>query len=175
MDTRSIEIMPGSEMWFEGELVEIRELRADSILIATGTEIRAIVTRDFVAHATPLGNHDREPQLLQQPTNVVLSSLATKQREAVETKMRAVRAVLEAAEDKEISVRHACDSMADELGIPTRTLQRWVSAFRDAGEAGLVPPAASSRMQRSRRSASRRTASPWCAGRLPQRGCRTLV
>ncbi|WP_405219036.1 integrase [Agrococcus sp. Ld7] len=138
MDTRSIEIMPGSEMWFEGELVEVRELRADSILFATGTEMRTVATRDFVAHATALGNHDPEPQLLQQPTNVVLSALTTKQREAVETKMRAVRAVLEAAEDQEISVRHACDSMAHELGIPTRTLQRWVSVFRDAGEAGLV-------------------------------------
>lgn len=138
MDTHAIEIAPGSELWLEGELVEVRELRADSILIVTGTELRAIATRDFVARATPLGTHDQEPTQLQEPSNVVLSSLSSKQREAVETKLRAVQVVLDTARDQDLSVRGACNCIADGLGIPTRTLQRWVAGFRDAGEAGLV-------------------------------------
>lgn len=138
MDTHAIEIVPGSEMWFDGELVEVRELRQDSILITSGTELRAIATRDFVARATPLGSHEQEPALLQEPTNVVLSALTGQQREAVETKLRAVRAVLDRSRDRGVSVLVACGAIAEEVGTTARTLQRWVSAFRDAGEAGLV-------------------------------------
>lgn len=57
--------MIGSQVCFEGELVAVRELRPDTIVLQTGEALRTVPAREVLLNAAPLnvdpGSADSEP------------------------------------------------------------------------------------------------------------------
>lgn len=76
MRARVVEVVTGSQLWFEGELVEVRELRSDTMVLQTGGALRTVPAREVLLTAAPLNvdpeSADSEPAAA---TNIVLSNL----------------------------------------------------------------------------------------------------
>lgn len=133
----TFEIRAGVQLWFEGELVEIREITGDLIVLQSSATLRTLPIRAVVQSATPLGSEEAPPTTAT-PSNIALSRLPKAQRDALAAKSAAVARVLERCEQKNQSVLRACKELAEPLGVSARTLQRWTAAFERAGEAGFV-------------------------------------
>lgn len=48
MRARVVEVVTGSQLWFEGELVEVRELRSDTIVLQAGGMMRTLPAREVL-------------------------------------------------------------------------------------------------------------------------------
>ncbi|QUW18189.1 transposase [Agrococcus sp. Marseille-Q4369] len=138
MRARVVEVVTGSQLWFEGELVEVRELRSDTIVLEAGGALRTVPAREVLLHAAPL-NVDPDPAESgpAAASNLVLSNLTDRDRRNLETRLQAVAAVMALCETG-TSTRGACEELEASMPVSSRTLRRWVSAYTDAGPAGLV-------------------------------------
>lgn len=141
MRARVVEVVTGSQLWFEGELVEVRELRADTIVLSTGGALRTLPAREVLLHATPLNlqGEERGAGGSMAASNVLLSNLTDRDRRNLESRLHAVAAVRDMCETG-TSIRAACKELEHSVPVTARTLERWTAAYEEAGEAGLLDP-----------------------------------
>jgi transposase InsO family protein len=150
MTGESVLLQVGARFAFDGELVEVVQLEGARVSVRDGRDRwRTLSLADFLARATVAG--DRSPV---EALGTRMATLTVAQQAAVTRRADHVREVLtgyrsgtaELAGDGEpraeyepsrpIRARQA--AKAAELGVSERTVRRWVQAYGDAGEAGLV-------------------------------------
>lgn len=140
MRARVVEVVTGSQLWFEGELVEVRELRSDTIVLQAGGMMRTLPAREVLLNVAPLSVEDdpaeSDPAAA---SNIVLSNLTDRDRQNLERRLQAVAAVM-ALREAGATTRGACEELEPSMPVSARTLRRWVTAYTDAGPAGLVDP-----------------------------------
>ncbi|MFL4492409.1 hypothetical protein ACJ6WD_14305 [Streptomyces sp. VTCC 41912] len=153
MSDRAVTVFPGVQLLYCGDVVEVVELEG---LVAT---LRNERTGEF--STLPLGrlaagarslDEGTEPEC--QEASVLLANLSAAQRAKLRERARHVREVLtgyrsghpECAGANEPHPQFHPDlplgdrtaAKAAELEVSHRTIDRWVAAYREAGEAGLV-------------------------------------
>jgi transposase InsO family protein len=149
--SRAILLRHGARLWFDGDLLEVVQLEANRIALRdTAGRWRTVGITDFLARARPSGNEE-QPELAIGPD---LAALSEGNRRVVSDRAAHIREVLTgyrsgtpaAARPDEpranydpaapLMARQA--AKAQELGVTDRTIRRWISAYVDSGEAGLV-------------------------------------
>ena len=160
-----ISVGPGARLLFDGDLVEVVELEGMRVTLRnlrTQGHLVVGLTR-LVARARRSGGQDREA------AGVMLAGLTVEQRRELGERAAHVREVLtgfrsgdpsrpapgepdpEFAADVALKARY--QAKAAQLGVTARTVERWVAAYREWGEAGLVdrrdgsPPAVDARWE----------------------------
>jgi putative transposase len=149
----SLVLRPGTRLLREGDVVEIVELAGASVVVRnhrTGqfstVRIAALVTE---ARSADGGPDDQVPSLA-----VALDGLTEQQRAALSERAGHMREVLtgyrsghqqtaapgepRAEYDTSRPLKARYLAKARQLGVTARTIERWVVAYRDSGEAGLV-------------------------------------
>lgn len=136
-----IEMNVGSQVWFEGELWQIVDLSARTATLSSGSTRRRVLLNHLAASARVVTEEstvqpDQDAGL--ELGNVVLSSLTQQQRAQLERRAAALQAIenpdARLATDRADRVAAA----ATELGVSKRTVQRWLTSYREAGIAGLA-------------------------------------
>jgi transposase InsO family protein len=150
-----ISISPGTRLRFDGELVEVAAvdgLRA-TLRNDRTRQVSSVRICELAAAARPADGAAADRGGSVSP-GLILGSLTSEQRAAVTEQAGHVREVLtgfkaghqdgrgpgeprpEYHPAKPLKARY--QAKADELGITTRTVERWVAAYRESGEAGLA-------------------------------------
>jgi hypothetical protein len=150
-----ISISPGTRLCFDGELVEVTAvdgLRA-TLRNDRTRQVSSVRICELAAAARPADGAAADRGGSVSP-GLILGSLTSEQRAAVTEQAGHVREVLtgfkaghqdgrgpgeprpEYHPAKPLKARY--QAKADELGITTRTVERWVAAYRESGEAGLA-------------------------------------
>ncbi|WP_432981425.1 hypothetical protein [Dactylosporangium sp. CA-233914] len=152
MGARTLALAPGMTLLMDGEIVEVFALEGTRVTLRNErtSAARTVGLTALISAARSLF----EPAASDAPVGVVLATLTAKQRREVAERAGHVREMLTGfrsgradrpppgepdprfAQDVPLRQRYA--SKASELGVGIRTLERWVSGYREAGEAGLV-------------------------------------
>lgn len=140
MSASVVELRVGARVWFEGEMYLVQELGPQRTTLATDGRIRTIATAEAVRHASPVPDEIEASDQFTDgaPVNVLLSGLTKSQRDAVETRAKVVRELLEPEDEDGRSLTLRCEAAASAAGVSGRTLLRWVEEYRRAGMAGLM-------------------------------------
>lgn len=136
-----IEMNVGSRVWFEGELWQIVDLSARTATVSSGSTMRRVLLNHLAASARVVTEEstaqpDRDAGL--ELGNVVLSSLTQQQRTQLERRAEALLAIENP--DARMATERAdrVAAAATELSVSKRTVQRWLTSYREAGIAGLA-------------------------------------
>lgn len=152
MTGQVLALAPGARLLFDGDVVEVLELEGTRVTLRNvRTEAMATVglTRLISAARGVVEVGDEHLS-----SGVALGGLTVQQRREVQERAGHIREVLtgfrsgraEQASPGEPDPRYAAEvplkarygHKAAQLGVTVRTLERWVAAYREAGEAGLV-------------------------------------
>jgi putative transposase len=151
---RTLTLCRGTRLFYEGDMVEVTELAGTTVVLRndrtsqfTGVSISQLVARAYPASAEPATETELSPA-------VVWSGLTEQERTAVADRAGHVRELLTGYRSGHSGNAGAGEprpeygpgqppgaryrAKAAELGIGERTLRRWVTAYQQAGEAGLV-------------------------------------
>ena len=162
MSGAGVRIGVGTRVMYDGAVHEVTEwlptvCGTDVVLRGPNSVCRMSVVELVGGTRVRLLTDSSGPESTDQmvPAAVVLSSLPTKRLEEVQERAAHIREVLtgyrsgnsEIAEAGEPRAefehsRPLCDryaAKAEELGVDERTIRRWVKAYEENGEAGLVP------------------------------------
>jgi transposase InsO family protein len=148
----AVQVFAGSRLMFDGDLVEVVEFDGTRITL------RNVRTGAFsaVSFARLAAGVRMEP--VGEPEGVTdavaLAGLSNGQREEVEERAGHIREVLSGFRSgfaelaapgeprplfaPELAVSERIVAKSEELGVSTRTLNRWIAAYQQAGVAGLV-------------------------------------
>lgn len=131
-----IDLRAGAQVVFDGDLVQLMELDGAAVVIRnerTG-QFTSVTLGRLVAGCVAAADPSSGTAL---PVSVgtTLAGLSMLQREQVAQRAGHIRQVL--AGDGS-SLQERIGAKAAELSITTRTVERWVAAYRRDGEAGLV-------------------------------------
>jgi transposase InsO family protein len=148
----AVSLCPGARFVFDGEIVEVVQMEGLRLTVRDGAGCwRTLGVAEFVARAGGLdaGEVEADPG-----AGTVLAGLSEAERAAVAERAGHVREVLsgyrsgtaEMARPGEPRPEYDLarplveryETKAGELGVTTRTIRRWVSAYRAGGEAALV-------------------------------------
>jgi len=147
-------LCPGARLFYEGDLVEVTELAGTRVVLRndrtsqfTSVQISQLVAQ---AHTASTGSATEE----QLCSAVAWSGLTEQQRATITDRAGHVREVLTGYRSGHADTAAAGEprtpydpgqplmaryrAKASELRIGERTLRRWVIAYRESGEAGLV-------------------------------------
>jgi transposase InsO family protein len=150
---QTLTLATGVRLVYDGELWEVVELDGARVVLRSDrtTQVRAVQIGRLVAGARPA---DDPPAVDEQSPTLVLSGLTDAQRAVVSGRAGHVREVLtgyrsghldgaaagepraEYAAGVPLKARYS--AKARELDVGVRTVERWVTAYRESGEAGLV-------------------------------------
>jgi putative transposase len=133
--TSTIEVRAGTRVWIDGAAWVVHELGRSSITLGNATTMRAVATSEFLAHAKVMDEQDIAPSDTDLVA-VVLGSLSKTELAKLEQRAAHVRELLADSETGLLSERYA--RKASELAVSVRTLERWVTNYREAGVAGLA-------------------------------------
>ncbi|MCM2518116.1 helix-turn-helix domain-containing protein [Streptomyces griseoincarnatus] len=153
MNGQRVEVFAGARLFFDGDVIEVVELdglRVTARNERTG-EFSAIPLGRLAAGARP---GETSPPSAADGVGVLLASLSAAQRTALRERADHVREVLSgfraghadsalASEprpgfDPDLPLKDRASAKAAELGVSPRTLWRWLNAYRESGEAGLI-------------------------------------
>lgn len=168
MNARTVTLAVGSALLVDGEAARIVEFDGRKVVVCYADgRYAGFTVAEIVARARSMSpvEPDADPGL-------VLAGMSAQERERAAERGGHIREVLtgyrsgyaEAAKDDEPRPAYApgqpfkarCAAKAEELSVAARTIERWVAAYRDAGEAGLVD-------DRSRRGRSTKVDPRWDA------------
>jgi putative transposase len=146
-----ISIGPGARLLFDGDLVEVVELEGTRVTLCnlrTRGHLVVGLTRLVAQARRPLGDPDREA------AGVMLAGLTVEQRRELGERAAHVREVLTGFRSGDpgrpapgepdprfavnVALKARYQAKAAQLGVTARTVERWVAAYRERGEAGLV-------------------------------------
>lgn len=148
----SVAMRPGSRFSLGGEVVEVAGLQGAQVTVRdSGNRWRVMSMAAFLAVAAPL---DAGPAPAFPPAGLLLAGLPEAESGALSERAGHVREVLtgyrsgtsESPRPGEprpefgpgLPVAAREEAKARELGVAARTIRRWVRAYRQDGEAGLV-------------------------------------
>src|SRR5262245_48770162 len=151
--SRAILLQQGARLWFDGDLLEVMQLEANRIALRDSDgRWRTVGITDFLARARA-GEDASKPEFAIGPD---LAALSEANRRVVSDRAGHIREVLTGyrsgtpaaarPEEPRAEYNPACPLMArqsakaEELGLTDRTIRRWITAYVENGEAGLVPP-----------------------------------
>ncbi|MFC0453765.1 helix-turn-helix domain-containing protein [Rhodococcus jostii] len=150
MNARTVRVAVGAGLMVDGDAARVVEFDGRKVVVeyADG-RYGSFALAEFVSRARGL-----EPVEEGLDPGLVLAGLSPAEREQAAARGEHVREVLtgyrsgyaEAARTGEprpdyapaVGLKARCEAKAAELGVASRTVERWVAAYRDAGEAGLV-------------------------------------
>ena len=140
----------GVSVLFDGEVAEVVEFDGHTVVLSSGGGgYRSVGMAQFAARARSL-----DPAPAGVDPGLALAGLSARERKQVEERARHVREVISGftagyqragaageprapyAEGTSMVARY--EAKAKELGVSARTVKRWVAAYRECGEAGLV-------------------------------------
>ncbi len=137
MTATVLELRPGCRVWLDGSVWVIQEVGGDTTRLVAGTRTRSMATSLLASQAGIIdasGSAGEDQELIP----VLLGSLTDRELE-LERRAGHVREVLSAppgASKSRRKLRYA--AKATELGVSTRTFERWVAGYLDAGVAGVA-------------------------------------
>lgn len=136
MGSEVIDLRVGTDVWVDGDRWEVVSLHGFDVVLRCATRLQRIgiaelATRDSVFGA-PVEHTDTDP------VAVVLSGLSVDQRRQVAERAALIACVLDKAAHGSESLQSAIASAAGEAKTSERTIERWISAYRTSGVAGLV-------------------------------------
>jgi len=134
MTDRVVELAVGSQVWFEGSTWVVQELGPSAVTLSSSQCLRSVAMTQLASQVLVMSDAPGRPDD-EELVDVLLSSLGPKERAAVERRGAQVRELLKTSGPSSGSQYEA---KAADLGVSVRTLRRWVSAYRDAGVAGLA-------------------------------------
>lgn len=153
MNTYAVSLFPGVRLFFGGDVVEVVDV--DGLR----TTVRNERTGEY--SSVPLGQLAAGARSMDEPAlaaadgvGLLLASLSADQRQRLRERAGHVREVLSGYQsghtagarpveprpeyDPDLPLKERTAAKAAELGVSPRTLQRWVTAYRESGDAGLV-------------------------------------
>ncbi|MFE0881089.1 helix-turn-helix domain-containing protein [Streptomyces rochei] len=153
MNAYAVSLFPGARLFFGGDVVEVVDI--DGLQ----TTVRNERTGEY--GSVPLGQLVAGARSMDEPAptaadgvGLLLASLSADQRQRLRERAGHVREVLSGyrsghaadalpvepkpAYDPDLPLKERTEAKAAELGVSPRTLQRWVTAYRESGDAGLV-------------------------------------
>jgi transposase InsO family protein len=154
MNGRTLTLCPGARLFYQGDLVEVTELAGTTVVLRndrtsqfTSVRISRLVAAAHPASTAPTAGNELF-------SAVTWHGLSDAERGVLTDRARHVREVLTgyraghpggalAGEprrqyDASQPLRARYRAKAKELQVDARTIERWVKAYRQAGEAGLV-------------------------------------
>ncbi|WP_103529202.1 helix-turn-helix domain-containing protein [Streptomyces sp. SM12] len=153
MNGRAVEVFPGVRLFLGGDVVEVVEFEGLGVTVRyerTG-EFSALPLGRLVAGARSLEDRDDAGP---DDAGLLMAGLSARQRDALRKRAGHVREVLSgyraghpdgalAGEPRpgfapEGLLKDRVAAKAAELEISRRTIDRWVAAYRESGEAGLI-------------------------------------
>lgn len=138
MNAQVIELRVGSTVWLDGQIWSVTELGHTACLLSRDGELRSVATAHVLTSAQLVGDRAEnatESDASIPSSNLVLSNLAPNARSKVEHRASVVRALLH---DTDRPMQERLIDAAKTEGVSTRTLERWVLAYREGGVAGLA-------------------------------------
>jgi putative transposase len=150
MTGHSVLLRVGERFAFDGEVVEVVQLEGTRVSVrTTGDRWRTLSLSEFLTRATAVGT----PAPIE-AVGTRLAALTAAQRAALATRAGHLREVLtgyqagtsevprpgepRAEYDPNAPIRARQEAKAVELGVSERTVRRWVQAYTEGGEAGLL-------------------------------------
>ncbi|MFH9710167.1 helix-turn-helix domain-containing protein [Streptomyces luteogriseus] len=153
MNGQTVEVFPGVRLFFGGDVIEVLDL--------DGLQVTARNERTGEFSAIPLGRlaagarpTEMAPPSALDGVGLLMASLSAAQRTALRERAGHVREVLSgfraghedsalASEPRpgfgpDLPLKDRASAKAAELGVSLRTLWRWLNAYRESGEAGLI-------------------------------------
>jgi transposase InsO family protein len=155
MSGQALTLAPGARLSFDGDVVEVVAIDGARVTLRNDRtrQFSAVQVSRLVASARPVGGTPPAGDAGMSP-GLLLGSLTSEQQEQLTEQAGHVREVLtgyksgHAGEARPGEPRPGYRSAqplkaryqakADELGITSRTVERWVAAYRESGEAGLA-------------------------------------
>jgi hypothetical protein len=148
--SQAILLQPGARLWFDGELVEVLQVEANRVATRdTGGRWRTVALTDFLARAR--ANDREEPDwalgppwaALSDTSRQLISERAAHIREVLtgyrsETSLAAAPGEPRSEYDPSTPLRSRQAAKARELRLGERTIRRWVSAYTQAADVGLL-------------------------------------
>ncbi|WP_280465381.1 helix-turn-helix domain-containing protein [Nocardia brasiliensis] len=150
MNTRTVIVAVGATLQIDGQAARVVEFDGRKVVVSyVEGRYASFTVAEFISRARSLApiDSDADPGL-------VLAGLSPEERKQAAERAEHIREVLtgyrsgyaEAAGEGEPRpaytadqpVKARCAAKAKELAVAARTIERWVSAYREAGEAGLV-------------------------------------
>ena len=170
MRKRAVRLGVGTKLSYDGELVEIVEMLptpgGNEVVLrgVSGRRVWRVAVRELLSsedtRLLPVGQIDETDEGQGESIGVILAELTDQERDEVLERAEHVRELLTGyrsghaelarpAEPREQyhprrTLLSRYEAKADELNIGSRTLQRWVQAFRESAEAGLAQSSADS-------------------------------
>ncbi|MCX4773783.1 helix-turn-helix domain-containing protein [Streptomyces sp. NBC_01285] len=153
MNAYAMPVFAGARLFFGGDVVEVVEVEG------LQTTVRNERTGEY--SSVPLGRLAAGARSIESPApaaadgvGMLLASLSAGQRQRLAERAGHVREVLSGyrsghpgsalpteprtSYDPDLSLKDRTSAKAAELGVTARTLERWLTAYRQSGEAGLV-------------------------------------
>lgn len=152
MRSEVIDLRVGSDVWLDGDRWEIVALYGSDAVLRCATRLQRIGLAELAARESVFGVAIDRIDV--DPDAVVLSGLTVGQRRQVMQRAAVVAGVLDGAARGSESMQVTIAIAAREAKTSERTIERWISAYRISGVAGLVDA-------RVRRSGSSRIDPRW--------------
>ncbi|MFB7013544.1 MULTISPECIES: helix-turn-helix domain-containing protein [unclassified Streptomyces] len=153
MNAYAMPLFAGARLFFGGDVVEVVDIEG------LQTTVRNERTGEY--SSVPLGRLAAGARSIGDPAlaaadgvGMLLASLSADQRQRLQERAGHVREVLSGyrsghsgsalpteprpAYDPDLPLKNRTAAKAAELGVSSRTLQRWLTAYRESGEAGLA-------------------------------------
>ena len=160
----AVKLGVGTKLTYDGELVEVVEFRPTAsgnevvLRAMSGLRVWRVAVRELLrseeSRMLPVGRVEEANQENDEPVSVILGELPSEVRDTVLERAAHIRELLTGYRSGTPDLPAAGEPRGDydprrplvaryeakaaELGVGSRTLQRWVQAFRQDGEAGLV-------------------------------------
>lgn len=144
----------GSSVLLDGQAWTVEAFEGSRVLLGDGSDFRSVRLTHLVEHGSVCRGSDETHPALPEAVGPLLDALSPAARAEVTTRAGHVREVLTGyrsgsaalaqpgeprpafGADTSLSDRYS--AKAAELGVATRTVARWVAAYRRNGEAGLI-------------------------------------
>jgi len=146
MSSGRFDLAVGADLWFEGALWRVHRIDSRGVELISDRSATRVPFDRLLAEGRPVNGaepRDADEELVP----VILGSLTSKQRDALEVRAGHIRDVIAVISGGGKSAGDAYREKAAELGVSDRTVERWVAGYRTSGLAGI----ADSRLLQKRR------------------------
>lgn len=135
--TASVELVLGSQVWFDGDVWTITEFGRGVVTLSSGQSIRTATISTLATSAQPITEPSPNPQD-RELVPVVLGMLDSATLAELERRANAVRSILDEPCPRKGDRGRAVERKAAELSVSTKTMRRWIEGYTQSGVAGLA-------------------------------------
>lgn len=136
MGSEVIDLGVGSDVWLDGDRWEVVAVHGLDVVLRCANRLQRIGLAELATRASVFGVSTARVDV--DPNAVVLSGLTADQHRQVVERAAVVAGVLDKAARGGESLQAAIACAAREVKTSERTIERWISAYRTLGVAGLV-------------------------------------